>query len=61
MKKPTVTLLGRTFEFVKYDPTVEEVHELNAQSNNRALYWDRCLWIEVTEDKNEVEPNGKED
>jgi hypothetical protein len=61
MKKPTVTLLGRTFEFVKYDPTVEEVHELDAKYPNRALYWDRCLWIEITEDKNKVEPNAKED
>lgn len=61
MKKPTVTVLGRIFEFVKYDPTVEEVNELNAKYNNRALYLDRCLWLEVIEEKNEVEPNAKED
>ena len=61
MKKPTVTLLGRTFEFVKHDPTVEEVHELNAKYPSRALYLDCCLWIEVTEDKDEVEPNEAED
>lgn len=60
MKKPSVTLLGCTFEFVKRNPTVEEVNELNTKSNNHALYWNRCLWLEVTEEKTEVEPNGEE-
>lgn len=59
MKKPTITLMGHTFELVKHNPTIQEVDELNAKSNNHALYWDCCLWIEITE--NEVEPNAKED
>ena len=51
--------MGHTFELVKHNPTIQEVDELNAKSNNHALYWDCCLWIEITE--NEVEPNAKED
>lgn len=59
-KRPTIEVMGRTFEFVKKFPTVKEVEDFNAKYPNRALYLYACLWLEITDEQQEIESNGKE-